>query len=74
MTEVKGVDEVKKRSDIALCDVRVKAGDTVGPIHNHPARAGVIIATGGSRAAAMNNAVQAVENIIISSRSGVEPE
>ena len=46
--------------DIALFEIRVSVGDTVQPAFNHPARAGVVIATGVNRQAAIQKAEAAV--------------
>jgi len=49
--------------DIALCEIRTRIGADVAPAHNHPARAGVVIATGADRQAAVAKAEAAVAAI-----------
>lgn len=62
---ISGVEEVTQRSGIALCEVRVAVGDTVGAIESHPNRAGVVIATADTRQKAINRVVAAVNDIEI---------
>ncbi len=63
--DISGVDEVKRRDHVALCDVRVKRGDIIGPVDSHPARGGMVITTGQDRKEAALNAEQAVRDIKI---------
>lgn len=65
VVRVEGADAVAAWPDISLCEVRVKPGDVVGPANCHPARAGVVIATGADREQAMSRAMQAVRSISI---------
>ncbi len=58
-------DWIERYPDIALCEIRVQPGATIGPMASHPARAGVIIATGESREAAVVKAESAVSAIRI---------
>ncbi len=69
VTRIEGVEQVAARPGIELCEVRVSIGDIVKPVDSHPARAGVIIATGDSREKAMNCAVSAVNDIVIETAS-----
>ncbi len=62
---VRGVEAVAARPEIAYCETRVRPGDTVGPIENHPGRAGVLMATGETREAARRHAERAVRDIEI---------
>ena len=62
---VEGVDAVTAWPEISLCEVRVKPGDVVMPVNCHPARAGVVIATGVNREQATRLAKQAVRTISI---------
>ena len=62
---VEGVAEVAGAPGVAFCQVRVKAGDVIGPMHSPPARAGVVMTVGGTRAEAMERARWAVETIRI---------
>jgi len=43
---VKGVDQFADHPNVALLEIRAKAGDQIGPVDSHPARAGVVITTG----------------------------
>src|SRR6185295_1543071 len=65
VTRVEGVEQVAARPGIELCEVRVSAGDIVKPMDSHPARAGVVIASGDSREKAMDSAISAVNDIVI---------
>jgi biotin carboxylase len=65
VVSITGVDEVEKMPGMEMCEVRVKIGDVIGPVNCHPARAGVIIATGDTRREALARAVEAVETIKI---------
>jgi biotin carboxylase len=51
--------------DIALCEVRTRVGAKIDAMHSHPARAGVIIATGVDRVAAVAKAEAAIAAISI---------
>ncbi len=62
---VEGAEAVAARPEVALCEVRVGVGDTVPVVTSHPARAGVVIATGSSRDAAVAAAREAVAAIRI---------
>ena len=52
-------------SDISVFEIRVSVGDVVQPAFNHPARAGVVIATGRSRELAIQKAEAAVAAVRI---------
>ena len=65
VVDILGVEEVSQQSGIAMCEIRVKIGDEIGPIHNHPGRAGVIISTAETREKAIEIAENAVKSIII---------
>jgi biotin carboxylase len=56
---------ILKDPDIALFEIRVCVGDMVQPAFNHPARAGVVIATGVNREAAIQKAEAAVSAVRI---------
>lgn len=58
-------DWIRRDPDIALCEIRVQPGATIGPMASHPARAGVVIATGESREAAVTKAEAALSAIRI---------
>ncbi len=68
VVSVKGVEAVRRNAYIGLCEVRVKPGDIVASVENHPGRAGVLIATGSSREEAKSRAVDAVHTIKIETR------
>jgi biotin carboxylase len=60
-----GVEAIAARPEIALCEVRVRAGERVQPMRSHAARAGVVIATGTTREQAVGRARRAVAEIEI---------
>lgn len=62
---IEGVDAVAGREQIALLELRVAPGDVVGAIENHPARAGLVIATGASRDDAVAAARAAIADVAI---------
>lgn len=63
--DISGVDQVRKRPEVEMCEVRVKPGDIISRMHSHPARAGVVITTGGTREEAVARAKAAVDAIAI---------
>jgi biotin carboxylase len=65
VTQISGVEETERCPGIAFCEVRVTPGDIVGTVDSHPARAGVVIATGDTRQEAMERAIAAVTSIKI---------
>lgn len=65
VVSIHGADEVASRPGVALCEIRVKCGDVVASAKHHPARAGVVIATGECRAQALERAVSAIRDIKI---------
>ncbi len=65
VVEVSGVDEVSARPEVEFCHVGIRPGDFVRPIRSHPARPGMVIASGESREAAIENAAAAVRDIRI---------
>lgn len=60
---IEGAETVAARPEVALCELRVAVGDEVPPVTSHPARAGVVIATGETREAAVAAAGDAVAAI-----------
>lgn len=62
---VSGAEEASQLPGVELCEVRVRPGDTIGPINNHPARGGVIICSGETRQQAQTSAEAAVATIQI---------
>lgn len=62
---VSGIEQAAARTGVALCEMRVREGDLVRPISNHSARAGVVIATGVTRAQALQRALTAIDDIDI---------
>jgi biotin carboxylase len=65
VVRVTGAAEVAGRPEVALCEVRVAVGDQIAPVESHPARAGVVIATGQTRDEAIEHAERAVADIEI---------
>ncbi len=63
--KVCGVEQAARLPGIELCEVRVRPGDIVPPIRSHPARAGVVIATGGDRLEAVERASSAIATLRI---------
>jgi biotin carboxylase len=59
-------DWINEDPNIVLFEVRVKPGDIVPKAEHHPARAGVVIATGIDRDDAKKRAERAIEDTIIS--------
>ena len=53
---ISGPDTAYFEQGIEMCEIRVSVGDIIKPIENHPARAGVIIATGDTREEALKRA------------------
>ncbi len=62
---VEGEARVRRAPGIAYLEVRVRPGEVIPPVRSHPARAGVVIATGSSRAEARARAEAAVAAIEI---------
>ena len=62
---LEGAREVGKMADVAFFNLRCNAGDVIGPIDCHPARGGVVIATGANREMAQANARRAIDAIQI---------
>ena len=65
VVRVTGADSVGQRPEIAYSEVRVAPNDIVRPVESHPARAGVVMATGETQEAALSAATAAVEEILI---------
>ncbi len=65
---ISGADDVQARPEVELCELRVAVGDTVPPVTSHPARAGVLIATGDTRKQAIAAARSAVGAITIATQ------
>lgn len=62
---VRGHDKVTNWPGVELCEIRVKPGDLLRTVDDHPARAGVVIVTGETRAEAITLAEKAIESIEI---------
>ena len=62
---VEGEQEARSDPRLAYLEIRVKAGDEVAGIENHPCRAGVLMTTGNSREEAREAAEKAVSRIHI---------
>ena len=65
VVKISGVEDVAQRPWIPLCEIRVAVGDIIEKIDSHPARAGVIIATGNTRQEAIKRADNAIRDIDI---------
>ena len=63
--EIKFLKNFENNSDIKLLEIRVKTGDEICDITNHPSRAGVVITTGKTRQAAIKLAEEIIENVKI---------
>ena len=65
VVRIANVERATSQPGVAFCDVRVQEGDVIPPIDNHPARAGVVIATGQNREEAIHNASHAIETLSV---------
>lgn len=65
VTRISGATEANALPGIALLELRVKPGDQVGPVHAHPARAGVVICTGATRQQARDRATTVIDTVRI---------
>jgi biotin carboxylase len=73
VVRITGQANVAARPGIELCEVRVRAGDVIPATESHPARAGVVIATGETREQAVDRAEAAVAGITIHTRPVEQP-
>lgn len=62
---IRGIEEIRRKPGVKMCDIRARVGQRIELVTSHPARAGVVIATGESRAEARAAAEDAVEGIHI---------
>jgi biotin carboxylase len=62
---VTGAAAVMSLPEIAMCEVRVVAGDVIAPVSSHPSRSGVVIATGPTRETAIDHVRSALAAIEI---------
>ncbi len=69
VVSITGVEEVARRPNIDLCEVRTEVGAIIGVVSNHPARTGVVIAHGDSPEQAREAAEAAVRDIHIETTS-----
>ena len=65
VARISGVEEVSRRSGIALCEIRVAVGEIIAPVNSNPARAGVIIAAADTKQEAQDKVIAAVKDIKI---------
>lgn len=65
VTSISGLDRHQGHPEVVYREIRVKVGDTVGPIDSHPARAGVVMTTGRSREEAIALAEEVVSEVKI---------
>lgn len=63
VVKISGADKATSMPGIEYCELRVTVGETVKTIDSHPARAGLVIATGQSRNQAISRAEAAVSMI-----------
>lgn len=70
IVRIENAEEIANRQGIELFELRVRVGDRIGPIDNHPARAGLVIAVGETPTIARERAILAVKDLIIET----EPE
>ncbi len=66
---ITGAQRASEQPGVVFCQVRLKVGDIVGPVNSHPARAGLVMATGESRREAMERTRAAIESIEIATVS-----
>jgi biotin carboxylase len=62
---IRGAARAENLPGVVFCQVRVAEGDVIGPVNSHPARAGLVMAMGESRAEAMARAQAAIAAIEI---------
>lgn len=65
ITRIDGTERLRENKAVLYHEIRCKVGDIVSPIQSHPGRAGVVIATGESRAEAQFNAQEAIRSVEI---------
>ena len=69
VVRIVGAQRASEQPGVVFCQVRLKVGDIVGPVNSHPARAGLVMATGESRREAMERTRAAIECIEIATVS-----
>lgn len=69
--DITGITEATDLPGVALLELRVQPGDQVKPICAHPARAGVVICTGETRAEAMMRASAVINAVRINCQRSV---
>ena len=65
VVRIRGIEHAASMPGIVFCQVRAKKGDIIRPVASHPARAGLVMAMGSSRADAIAKAGAAVQAIQI---------
>lgn len=65
VTNIEVPSWIKRHKNIKLWQVRLRIGDKIEKIDSHPARAGLVIATGESRLKAQDLAEKAIQEIVI---------
>jgi len=63
--EVSGIEKVKSDNNVKFLDIRIKPGDKIREVTNHPSRVGLVITSGTSRQNAVNNANRAISGLKI---------
>jgi biotin carboxylase len=65
IVRIDGTEEAAQMPGVVFCQVRANEGDIIGPVHSHPARAGLVMAMGDSREDAKTKAETAIRAIRI---------
>ena len=65
ITAVDGAERARRMPGVAFFALRCAIGDVIGPIDCHPARGGMVLATGPDRETAQTNARRAIETVRI---------
>jgi len=65
IVQISGTNKASSMPGIEFCELRVGVGDVVKTIDSHPARAGLVIATGQNRDQAVSRAEAAINTINI---------
>ena len=65
VSSVEGLELYEFNENVELLEIRVKEGDEIRPIYNHPARAGVVITKGKTLEQAIFLAEEVVKNVKI---------
>jgi biotin carboxylase len=69
VTAISGVEAARRVPGVFFLEMRVAVGDSVAPVHCHPARLGVVMAEGDTREAAIAATQKAAATIVITTTS-----